>query len=79
MIRVTVPGAGVVSARLAKGARAVASGSAKASAAGQLRMRLNLRRGVKPAKLRGKKLALRVAWTGAAGGSAVATAKVRAR
>jgi hypothetical protein len=79
VVRVTVPGAGAVSARLAKGARAVASGWAKATAAGRLNVRLALRRGAKPRKLRGKKLTLRVAWTGAAGGSAVATAKVKAR
>jgi hypothetical protein len=79
VIRVTVPGPGVVSARLAKGARAVASGSAKATVAGQRSVRLKLRKGVKPRRLRGKKLTLRVAWAGTAGGSASATVKVKAR
>jgi hypothetical protein len=79
VIRVTVPGPGMVSARLAKGARAVASGSAKATAAGQRSVRLKLRKGVKPRRLRGKKLTLRVAWAGTAGGSASATVKVKAR
>jgi hypothetical protein len=54
VVRVTVPGAGAVSARLAKGTRALASGSAKATAAGQLKVRMALRRGVKARKLRGR-------------------------
>jgi hypothetical protein len=78
-VRVTVPGAGSVSARLVRGARAVASGSARSARAGEVRVKLKLRKGVKPRKLRGKRLALRVSWTGAAGGSAVATAKVKVR
>ena len=42
-------------------------------------VRLRLRAGVRPRTLRGRKLSLRVVWTGAAGGTAVATAKVKAR
>jgi hypothetical protein len=34
---------------------------------------------VKPRRLRGKKLTLRVAWVGTAGGSASATVKVKGR
>jgi hypothetical protein len=79
-VRVTVPGAGTVSARLSRGVRAVASGSARAAGAGEVvAVRLKLRKSVNSRKLRGKRLALRVSWTGATGGSAVATAKVRAR
>jgi hypothetical protein len=78
-IRVTAPGAGSLSARLARGSRVVATGSAKAARAGDVRVRLRLRKGVKARALRGRRLALRVAWTGDAGGSAVATAKLRAR
>jgi hypothetical protein len=79
VIRVTVPGPGVVSARLAQGARTLASGSARATVAGQRSVRLKLRKGVKARRLRGQEADLRVAWAGAAGGSAVTTAKVRAR
>jgi hypothetical protein len=78
-IRVTAPGAGSLSARLARGSRVVATGSAKAARAGDVRVRLRLRKGVKARALRGRRLALRVAWTGDAGGSTVAEAKLRAR
>jgi hypothetical protein len=78
-VRVTLPGAGKLSARLAKGARAVASGTVRAAAAGQVSVRMKLHKRVRVRKLRGKKLVLRVEWTGAAGGSAVATARVKAR
>jgi hypothetical protein len=49
------------------------------AAAGRVSLRLKLRKAVRVRRLRGRKLVLRVEWTGAAGGSAVATAKVKAR
>ena len=75
----TVPAAGRVSARLARGRKVVASGASRASAAGRVKVALKLRAGVRPRRLRGRTLALRVVWTGASGGSAVATAKLKAR
>jgi hypothetical protein len=55
----------------------VASGTAKAAGAAEVRVPLSLR--VKPRKARGGKLVLRVRWTGAAGGAATATARVSVR
>jgi len=78
-VRVAVPGAGKVTARLSRGARVVASGSGRARGAGEVTVRVQLRAGVRPRKLRGRKLGLRVRWTGASGATAVATAKVKAR
>jgi hypothetical protein len=75
-VRVRVPGAGKVTATLARGRRVVAAGKARAAGAAEVRVPLRLR--VKPRNARGK-LVLRVRWTGAAGGEATATAKVRAR
>jgi hypothetical protein len=74
-VRVRVPGAGTVSAKLKRGRRVVAAGKARAKGAAELRVPLALR--VKPRKARGK-LTLIVRWAGA-GGAATATAKVRVR
>jgi hypothetical protein len=78
-VRVTVPAAGTLSATLKSGKRVVASGRARAARAGQMRVAMKLRRGVRARKLRGKRLVVRVTWTGASGARAEATARVRAR
>lgn len=78
-VAVTVPGAGSLSARLARGAKLVASGSGKAPGAGKATVRLMLRKGVRARRLRGKKLVLRVEWSGAGGARASAVGKLRAR
>jgi hypothetical protein len=76
-VRVRVPGAGSVSATLKRGRRVVASGTAKAAGAAVLRVPLKAR--VRLRTLRGRKLALRVRWTGPAGATAGATTRVTAR
>ena len=75
----TAPGAGRVTAKLRKGAKVVGSGRATAAAAGELTLKLELRRGVRARTLRGRSLTLRVVWSDDGGASSTATAKVRAR
>ncbi|MET0684621.1 MAG: hypothetical protein ABW060_04855 [Solirubrobacteraceae bacterium] len=76
---VTAPGAGGVVAKLLKGRKVVGSGRATAAAAGPVKVKVKLRRGVRARSLRGKSLTLRVVWSGASGDSSTATATVRAR
>jgi hypothetical protein len=76
---VSAPGAGTVVAKLLKGRKVVGSGRATAAAAGPVKVKVKLRRGVRARSLRGKSLTLRVVWSGASGDSSTATATVRAR
>jgi hypothetical protein len=73
-VAVTVPGAGSVRATLARGRKIVGSGRTAAAGAGTVKVRVKLRRGVRP-----RRFVLRVEWRGADGRVASASAKVKAR
>lgn len=77
-VRVTVPGAGRVTASLTRKRKLVASGSARAARAGTLTVKLRATRNA-TRSMRGKTLALRVDFLGADGRKATATASLRAR
>jgi len=78
-VAVTAPSAGRVTGKLRRGATVVAAGRATAAAAGELKLKLELRRGIRPRTLRGRSLTLRVVWSDDDGASSTATAKLRAR